>query len=491
METVLFAGVADGTIRRYDVHLKASPSTNNDDDDVSIQVEKMTSTLRMTVESKGRRIPTKIWCLKILQDGTVVSGNSLGRVQFWDGATGTLQKSIQQNEFQADVLQLVVSKDEHKVFASGVDSRVICLERQRQLEQEPHESSSLALTAQNPWLLTHAQRPHTHDVKAMTLLGNDTLVTGGVDTKICTYLVQEFSKKRPQVWYPWPSFSPVTGVAARMLVMQRDSQVDLFRLESNSSSSTSTTLPRESSLQLGTIQVDSQSNLVASCISTDGNYLAVCDAASLFVFQLTFNRETSTDGTTTMESVIPQKIELPATLVSCPYVALHFTSATQLLAATASGNIQVLNLDTMEASLLSPPTPPSPSSDNSWHLPIHSMHTSPNGAFVASLSHSQQDAIHVYSKDGPSGYRHCWKLPNLSARPSALTFLPDSKQLAVATSSSAVYIFDLVTQKLAPWSEEQGFPLQTLPNELANRKEYPLRLSVNPSDPTKLIMVRT
>jgi hypothetical protein len=72
-----------------------------------------------------------------------------------------------------------------------------------------------------------------------------------------------------------------------------------------------------------------------------------------------------------------------------------------------------------------------------------------------------------------------------------LTFLPDSKQLAVATSSSAVYIFDLVTQKLAPWSEEQGFPLQTLPNELANRKEYPLRLSVNPSDPTKLIMVRT
>jgi hypothetical protein len=36
METVLFDRVADGTIRRYDVHLKA-PSTNNnnnnDDDD--------------------------------------------------------------------------------------------------------------------------------------------------------------------------------------------------------------------------------------------------------------------------------------------------------------------------------------------------------------------------------------------------------------------------------------------------------------------------
>ena len=410
----------------------------------------------------------------------------------------TVRKSIQQNEFQADVLQLVVAHDEHKVFASGVDSRVVCLERQRQLEAQDNNGSS-SLASLNPWLLTHAQRPHTHDVKAMVLLGNDTLVTGGVDTKICTYLVQEFAKKRPQVWYPWPSFSPVTGVAARMVVMQRDSQVDLFRLESSSSSSpdanSNSSLPRESSTQLGTIQVDSQSNLVASCISTDGNYLAVCDASSLFVFQLTLNSDTSSDGTTTtVESITPQKLELPAALVSCPYVALHFSSATQLLAATGSGKIQVLNLDTMDASLLSPPTPPpsqSSSESGSLHVPIHSLHTSPNGAFIASLSHSQQDAIHVYSKDGPSSYKHCWKLPNLSARPSALTFLPDQKQLAVATSSSAVYIFDLVTQKLAPWSEEQGFPLKTLPNELANRKEYPLRLSVNPSDPTKLIMVRT
>jgi hypothetical protein len=72
------------------------------------------------------------------------------------------------------------------------------------------------------------------------------------------------------------------------------------------SSLSSSTLPRESSTHLGTIQVDSQYNLVASCISTDGNYLAVCDAASLFVFQLILNRETSSAGTTTMEPMIPQ-----------------------------------------------------------------------------------------------------------------------------------------------------------------------------------------
>jgi hypothetical protein len=294
--------------------------------------------------------------------------------------------------------------------------------------------------------------------------------------------------------------------------MQRDSQVDLFRLESCATTTPSTTtssssscldvttsksnasLARESSTQLGTIQVDSQSNLVASCISTDGNYLAVCDATSLLVFQLTVTQEPSEDGT--RESVTPQKLELPAALVSCPYVALHFASATQLLAATTSGTIQVLNLDTMETCLLSPPAPPPPSSQSSANhgsLPIHSLHTSPNGAFLASLSHSQHDAIHVYAKDGIS-YKHVWNLPNLSARPSALTFLPspNANQLAVATSTSAVYLFDLTTQKLAPWSEEQGFPLSqnTLPNELANRREYPLRLAVNPSDPNKLIMVR-
>jgi hypothetical protein len=229
--------------------------------------------------------------------------------------------------------------------------------------------------------------------------------------------------------------------------MQRDSQVDFFRLES----STPSTLPRESSTQLGTIQVDSL--LVSAQPAT------ILRAGSLFVFQLTFNRKTSSDGTTTMESVSPQNLELQAFLVSCPYVALHLSSAAQLLlAATAAGKIQVLNLDTMVSHL-------SPTRNKKPFKSIPKMDPRPIPTLL----------------ETPQSFR----------KTLGLDFLPDSKQLGVATSFSAVYIFDLVTQKLAPWSEGQGFPLKTLPNELANRKESPLRLSMNPSDPTKLMMVRT
>jgi hypothetical protein len=66
-------------------------------------------------------------------DGTItlVTGNSLGQVQFWKAQTGTLQQSVTQSEYKADVLQIVASADKTKVFASGVDSRVICLEQMR------------------------------------------------------------------------------------------------------------------------------------------------------------------------------------------------------------------------------------------------------------------------------------------------------------------------------------------------------------------------
>jgi U3 small nucleolar RNA-associated protein 4 len=58
-----------------------------------------------------------VWALLVLRDGTVVSGDSGGNVQFWDGRFGTLLASFRQH--QADVLALAASPDGEFVFAAG------------------------------------------------------------------------------------------------------------------------------------------------------------------------------------------------------------------------------------------------------------------------------------------------------------------------------------------------------------------------------------
>ncbi|CAN0254424.1 unnamed protein product, partial [Phaeothamnion confervicola] len=67
-DRAIFAGGADGRVRCFDATTGVS-------------------LFDMRLERQGGH--TLVWALKVLTDGTVVTGDSLGHVQFWDGATGT------------------------------------------------------------------------------------------------------------------------------------------------------------------------------------------------------------------------------------------------------------------------------------------------------------------------------------------------------------------------------------------------------------------
>ena len=128
--SVLFAGVADGTIRKFVVSsiLQSNRATgsvphamstglvlNNSETNTrigtttvenDIKSQSSSSVLaglqwkasaRMTVENRGQRTATKIWALKALDNGTLISGDSMGNVQFWDTTAGTLLQSFEHN----------------------------------------------------------------------------------------------------------------------------------------------------------------------------------------------------------------------------------------------------------------------------------------------------------------------------------------------------------------------------------------------------------
>jgi U3 small nucleolar RNA-associated protein 4 len=344
--TVMYIGVADGTIRRYECK-SAVDKARSKGNIVNFEAEygKQTwfSNSRMTVESYGRTTPTRIWALKTLADGTVVSGDSLGHVQFWDGNTGTLLCSFEQNDQKADILALAVTPDECQVFASGIDSRVICIER-----PTVHDSQN----GPPRWIMTHAQRPHTHDVKALvvcrvhdskgSMVRADkpylTLCSGGVDTKICTVLVDKFKNGRPRVWFPWPSHSPISiAKAGRILLLRRQKSIDLHQLGPQQTDSLPLILDEDKRF-VGTLDITSSHNLVCSDISSDGSTYLASTGSNLLLFDIKYIE--NVDGSLGFTA---KQLKLQG-VSKLPCSAAKFVSADAIVCAYSNGDLRLLKL---------------------------------------------------------------------------------------------------------------------------------------------------
>jgi hypothetical protein len=52
-------------------------------------------------ESKGCRTTAKVWILNLLDDGTLITGNSLGQFQYWNSLTGTTRALVSGVTYQA------------------------------------------------------------------------------------------------------------------------------------------------------------------------------------------------------------------------------------------------------------------------------------------------------------------------------------------------------------------------------------------------------
>ena len=105
----IFSGSADGTIRQWEG--KTGQALH-----------------RIVLESFGGE-PSLVWALAVLDDMTVVSGNSRGQVQFHEGRFGTLLQTFDRHT--ADIRALAATADGLSVCASGVDNMVTLLQRTR------------------------------------------------------------------------------------------------------------------------------------------------------------------------------------------------------------------------------------------------------------------------------------------------------------------------------------------------------------------------
>ncbi|KAI0690679.1 WD40-repeat-containing domain protein [Cytidiella melzeri] len=367
----LVAGCSDSSLRKWDV---ASGRVTD----------------RMgTDKTRGER--TLVWAVGTLCDGTIVSGDSLGMVKFWDSRTCTQLHSFQAHG--ADVLSLTISPEGTAVYTSGVDQKVVQFSRIK--TQQPSNSStsnSLLSRSSTRWVQSVSRRLHSHDVRALAVWPPHTplptthcrqfpldvapvLASGGLDmsvvvtpaalpsstiTKVVnplstsTVATFEDSYHRRLAYNSGSFHASALHVArqARLLLCQRDAGVSVWRIsEKGIGRKSGMERSRDEEEEEGEevpfpsvggwepvldMDLSVHTNIVTSGISDDGTWVAVADwyESKLFRLQALDNGELKPkrvrDFTSILQAHLPEPVE--STGASC----LAFTpDGTKLVMACA------------------------------------------------------------------------------------------------------------------------------------------------------------
>ncbi|TFK57442.1 WD40 repeat-like protein [Heliocybe sulcata] len=113
-----------------------------------------------TDKIRGER--TLVWAVAVLGDSTIVSGDSLGMVKFWESRTCTQLQSFQGHG--ADALCLTIGPEGTTVYSSGVDQKIT----QFSLVKTGNPEKSI-LRSNSRWVQSTSRRMHSHDVRALAM----------------------------------------------------------------------------------------------------------------------------------------------------------------------------------------------------------------------------------------------------------------------------------------------------------------------------------
>ncbi|KAG9096533.1 U3 small nucleolar RNA-associated protein, partial [Ceratobasidium sp. 392] len=287
VDTTLVTGCSDSCLRTWDV--RTGRVVN-----------------RMTVErARGER--TLVWSVAVLGDGTIISGDSLGAVKFWDAATATQIHSFPAHD--ADVLCMAVSPSGTTLYTAGVDQRTtefVCL---------PDPSSP-----SGKWVQTTSRRIHSHDVRALAMCPpysptcpnqNETyaplLISAGLDasvavtpvapsgstatnplkTSTATTFPDAFQRR---IGYPVSAGGVVLAPRAKLVVSFSGRVVGVWRLPDRAADELGASVGAGGGggdwEKLLEMELRFRTNVTAGAISADGQWLAVADAWETKLFRL-------------------------------------------------------------------------------------------------------------------------------------------------------------------------------------------------------------
>ncbi|KAI0359174.1 WD40 repeat-like protein [Trametes cingulata] len=309
-DTWLVAGCSDSSLRKLDF------ATGRALDRMS------------TDKIRGER--TLVWAVGVLGNGTIVSGDSMGNVKFWDSKTCTQLHSFQGHA--ADVLCLTIGPDGSAVYTSGVDQKVTQFSYVKTSRSEANPSPLISRGG-GRWIQSCSRRLHSHDVRALAIWPPYTplppshqrhfpvdvapvLASGGLDMSVVltpaalptatlagkvvnplatsTTATFEDAYHRRMAYTSGPASSSAVHLAkkARLVMCTREAGLSVWRIAKRQQKGEDEDGDVQSSQDGGwervlDMDLNVQTNVSAGAISDDGRWIAVADWYETKLFKLT------------------------------------------------------------------------------------------------------------------------------------------------------------------------------------------------------------
>ncbi|KAF9427540.1 U3 small nucleolar RNA-associated protein [Podila epigama] len=458
----------------------------------------------MTVE----RIPgedTLVWAVKVLPNGNIVSGDSMGHVKFWDGESNTLIQSFISHS--ADVLCLAVTSDGRTVFSSGVDRKCVQFKfmdqpvlKKNKMTGTIHKSGEMV----TKWVLTGMRRFHSHDVRAMALNDSrnvNTLVSGGVDVSMVSCPIAEFPDTN-QRRLPHVPQRPIVSISRskRLLLSRQDHGVKVWRLGKSAAP-----VQPYAELEIGTqmeliepqhalleMNFKDDHNLTASALSEDGHWIAVADIEEVKLFRI----EENPSG----QLIVKKQKSFPGVRGTGAHCLTFTPDSARLIVASTNSQVVVMDISKWESGqfeILRRFSQHRGSIKDAEAMDVDgdrntsgteqvetiiAMAVSADGLWLA--TGDLLNRIFVFNLDT---LQHHATLPKFDATLTTLHFHPTAPILVVPTANNVFYIYNVETRRLTDWSREYSSD-KAFPDKFLNLKDKIMGVAFNPARKNTMIV---
>uniref|UniRef100_A0A2K5E7B9 U3 small nucleolar RNA-associated protein 4 homolog n=1 Tax=Aotus nancymaae TaxID=37293 RepID=A0A2K5E7B9_AOTNA len=375
-----------------------------------------------------------VWGVAFLSDGTIISVDSAGKVQFWDSATGTLVKS--HLIANADVQSIAVANQEDSFVVGTAEGTVF------HFQLVPVTSNS----SEKQWVRTKPFQHHTHDVRTVAH-SPTSLISGGTDTHL---VIRPLMEKLEVKNYD-AALRKITFPHRRLISCSRKRQLLLFQFAHHLE------LWRLGST-VATGKMGDPENIICSCISPCGSWIAYSTASRFFLYRLNYEHDNIS---------LKRVSKMPAFLRSALQI-LFSEDSTKLFVASNQGTLHIVQLSGGSFKHLHAFQPQSGTVEAMCLLAV-----SPDGNWLAASGTSA--GVHL----------HC-TVPAYNFPVTAMAIAPNTNNLVIAHSDQQVFEYSIPDKHYTDWSrtvQKHGF------HHLWLQRDTPItHISFHPKRPMHILL---
>ncbi|KAB0796828.1 hypothetical protein PPYR_10889 [Photinus pyralis] len=384
---------------------------------------------RITTGRSEANQPTIVWCINILKDLTIVSGDSRGKLTMYDGKVGAQIESFQSHK--ADILSLCVSAGEDSIYCAGVDSNIVNYVKVKVTE------------GNYKWVKSVQRKVHEHDVRAL-VLHEGKLYSGGLDG----YLACSYCPPKTLLKYPPILQNPCVVVAkkARCILLRFIDHLEIWGLGKSTDKKQNSDLLQlvEEPVHLLTLQrlvkndgAEIKEGIVCSSISNDGKWIVFSTNSVLRIFNFSYSASET-------PSLLPID-DLPESC-SVSLQAVFTPNCQRLILAPQSGGLQVYELVGGAPMLVQTIVTKTVLKDTITFLEI-----SQSGRYLIAGDPSGNIAIWMLNQQ--SEWEHYCKLPRYSVSiPTSIALHPNDKNLIVTYADHKLVEYNIKRRRFTSFS---------------------------------------